>query len=36
MVGVLGGTALQQRIPVRGLSYGFAAVLAAVAVRLLV
>jgi hypothetical protein len=36
MVGVLGGTALQQRIPVRELSYGFAVVLAAVAVRLLV
>jgi uncharacterized membrane protein YfcA len=36
MVGVLGGTALQQRIPVRELSYGFAVVLAAVAARLLV
>jgi uncharacterized membrane protein YfcA len=35
MFGVLAGTSLQQRIPVRRLSYGFALLLAAVAVRLL-
>lgn len=34
--GVLGGTALQQRIPLRELTYGFAVLLAAVGVRLLV
>jgi uncharacterized protein len=36
MFGVLVGTALQQRIHVRRLSYGFAVLLAAVGVRLLV
>ena len=36
VVGVLGGTALQQRLPVRTLTYGFALVLTAVGVRLLV
>ena len=36
MVGVFIGTDLQQRIPVRRLSYLFAAVLAAVGIRLLV
>ena len=36
MVGVLGGAALQQRIPVQKLSYLFALLLAAVGVRLLV
>lgn len=36
VVGVLAGTALQQRIPVDKLAYGFAVVLAAVGVRLLV
>jgi uncharacterized protein len=35
MAGVLGGTWLQQRLPVRWLSLAFAAVLAAVAVELL-
>jgi uncharacterized membrane protein YfcA len=35
VVGVLGGTAVQQRVPVRELTYGFALLLAAVAVRLL-
>jgi uncharacterized protein len=35
VVGVLGGTALQQRIPVDKLAYGFAVLLAAVGVRLL-
>lgn len=34
--GVLAGTALQQRLPVRTLSYLFAALLVAVAVRMLV
>lgn len=34
MVGVLAGASLQQRIPVQRLSYGFALLLAAVAVRL--
>ena len=34
--GVLAGTALQQRIPLRGLTYAFALLLAAVGVRLLV
>jgi hypothetical protein len=34
--GVLGGTALQQRVPVRELTYGFALLLALVGVRLLV
>jgi uncharacterized membrane protein YfcA len=34
--GVLAGTTLQQRLPVRPLSYGFALLLAAVGVRLLV
>jgi uncharacterized membrane protein YfcA len=36
VVGVLAGTSLQQRIPARQLSYGFALLLAAVGVRLLV
>ena len=35
VVGVVMGTSLQQRIPVRGLSYAFAALLAVVAGRLL-
>jgi uncharacterized membrane protein YfcA len=35
VVGVLAGTTLQQRIPVDKLAYGFAVVLAAVGVRLL-
>ena len=34
--GVLAGTALQQRVPVQKLTYGFALLLAAVGVRLLV
>jgi uncharacterized membrane protein YfcA len=36
MFGVLFGTAVQQRVPVQQLTYGFAVVLAAVGVRLLV
>jgi uncharacterized membrane protein YfcA len=36
VVGVLGGTALQQRIPAQRLSYGFALLLAAVGIKLLV
>ena len=36
VLGVIVGTALQQRLPVRKLSYGFALVLAAVGIRLLV
>ena len=36
MVGVLGGTALQQRIPAERLTYGFALLLLAVGVRLIV
>jgi uncharacterized membrane protein YfcA len=36
VLGVLLGTALQQRVPVHRLSYGFALLLAAVGVRLLV
>ena len=36
VVGVLGGTALQQRIPARRLSYGFALLLVVVGIRLLV
>ncbi|MBA3843900.1 MAG: sulfite exporter TauE/SafE family protein [Actinobacteria bacterium] len=36
VVGVLAGTALQQRVPVRQLSYGFALLLAAVGTRMLV
>ena len=36
VAGVIAGTALQQRVPVQRLSYGFALLLAAVAVRLLV
>jgi len=36
VVGVLAGTALQQRIPVDKLAYGFALVLAVVGIRLLV
>ncbi len=36
VLGVLLGTALQQRVPVHRLSYGFAVLLAAVGVRLLV
>jgi hypothetical protein len=35
MVGVIAGAALQQRIPVRQLTYAFAALLVAVGVRLL-
>jgi uncharacterized membrane protein YfcA len=35
VVGVVAGSALQQRVSVRHLAYGFALVLAAVAVRLL-
>lgn len=35
VIGVLGGTAAQQRIPVDKLAYGFALLLAAVGVRLL-
>ena len=34
--GVLAGTSLQQRVPVRELTFGFAVLLAAVGVRLLV
>jgi uncharacterized membrane protein YfcA len=34
--GAVGGTALQQRLPVRTLSYLFAALLAAIAIRMLV
>ncbi|HVM57203.1 MAG TPA: sulfite exporter TauE/SafE family protein [Gaiellaceae bacterium] len=34
--GALGGTALQQRLPVRTLSYLFAALLVAIAIRMLV
>jgi uncharacterized membrane protein YfcA len=36
VVGVVVGTAVQQRVPVRELTWGFAVLLAAVAVRLLV
>jgi uncharacterized membrane protein YfcA len=36
VVGVLAGTSLQQRVPVRQLAYGFALLLAAIGVRLLV
>ena len=36
VLGVILGTSLQQRIPVQRLSYGFAVLLAAVGVRLLV
>ena len=36
VVGVLAGTALQQRIPVEKLTYGFALLLAVVGIRLLV
>jgi len=36
VAGVLAGTALQQRIPIGQLSYGFALLLAAVGIRLLV
>lgn len=36
VVGVVAGTSLQQRIPVRGLAYAFAALLAVVAGRLLI
>jgi uncharacterized membrane protein YfcA len=35
-VGSIAGTALQQRLPTRALSYGFAALLVGVAIRLLV
>jgi uncharacterized membrane protein YfcA len=35
MIGVVAGTAIQQRIPVRQLTYAFALLLAVVAVRLL-
>jgi hypothetical protein len=36
VLGVLAGTAVQQRVPVEKLSYGFALLVAAVGVRLLV
>jgi uncharacterized membrane protein YfcA len=36
VLGVLAGTAIQQRVPVHRLSYGFAVLLAVVGVRLLV
>ena len=36
VIGVVAGTSLQQRIPVRGLSYAFAALLAIVAARMLI
>jgi uncharacterized membrane protein YfcA len=36
VLGVVAGTALQQRVPVQKLAYGFALLLAAVGVRLLV
>ena len=36
VVGVLAGTAVQQRVPVRQLTYGFALPLTAVGIRLLV
>ena len=36
VVGVLAGTAVQQRVPVRQLTYGFALLLTAVGIRLLV
>ena len=36
VIGVVAGTAIQQRLPLHQLAYGFALVLAAVAVRLLV
>jgi uncharacterized membrane protein YfcA len=36
VAGVIGGTAVQQRVPLQKLSYGFAVLLAAVGVRLLV
>jgi uncharacterized membrane protein YfcA len=36
VLGVLAGTAIQQRLPVQKLSYGFALLLAVVGVRLLV
>jgi uncharacterized membrane protein YfcA len=36
VLGVVAGTALQQRVPLHRLAYGFALLLAAVAVRLLV
>ena len=36
MFGVIAGTTLQQRIPVQRLTYGFAVLLAAVGVRLIV
>ena len=35
-LGALGGTALQQRVPVRTLSYLFAALLAGIAIRMLI
>jgi uncharacterized protein len=35
-VGAIGGTALQQRVPVRTLSYLFAALLVAIAIRMLI
>jgi uncharacterized protein len=35
-VGALGGTALQQRVPVRTLSYLFAALLVAIAIKMLI
>jgi uncharacterized membrane protein YfcA len=35
VIGVVAGTALQQRVPVQKLAYGFALLLAAVGVRLL-
>lgn len=36
VLGVLAGTAIQQRVPVQRLTYGFALLLAAVGIRLLV
>jgi uncharacterized protein len=36
VLGVVAGTALQQRVPVQKLAYGFALLLAAVGVRLLI
>ena len=36
IVGVIAGTAVQQRIPVRQLTYGFAVLLVAVGIRLIV
>ena len=35
VIGVIAGTSLQQRLPVRALTYGFACILVAVGIRLL-